>query len=69
MKKKIKSRWDSFGRGSVIAGIVMVILAWIIYSYITSPFLHQSFEEVLGFGIILIITGIIFVFFGKKLEA
>ena len=69
MKKKIKSRWNSFGRGSVIVGTLMVFLAWIIFNYITNPFIHQSFEEILGFGFILIITGLIFVFFGKKLEA
>ena len=69
MRRKIHKRWKTgFGRGSIIIGIVMILLAWIFYSYVESPFFHQSFEEILGFGIIAIIAGIIFTFFGKKID-
>lgn len=69
MRKKIHKRWQTgFGRGSIIIGFIMAILAYIMYAYVHNDFFHQSYEELLGFGIIAIIAGIIFTFFGKKIN-
>jgi hypothetical protein len=67
--KKVHHRWHStWGKGTIVIGMLMIFLAWLIYKYFEYPFLKDSYPQILGFGIILVIAGMIFTFFGKKMD-
>ncbi len=68
MTRRLKKR-SQFGRNSIIAGLGMSLIAFFIYKFVRWNFLYQSYQEILGFGLIAIIIGIIYIFFGKKINS
>jgi hypothetical protein len=68
-KNTIKKRWHThFGSGSIISGLIAILIAFIIYKFVKIEFFFASFENLVGLGIILIIAGLIFILFGKRIQ-
>jgi uncharacterized membrane protein YqhA len=64
---KINYRWHrTFGRWTIIAGILSLVIAYLIYKFITIKFIYEAYPNLVGLGIITIFAGIIFILSGKK---
>ena len=66
-KSKVKSRSkQSFGKNALLVGFTSIGIGLLIYNFVGIPWLFDSFQELIGFGLISIIAGLFFIFFGKK---
>ena len=67
MAKKLKYRYkSSWGRGLLLTGGLSVLIGFLVYKYVTLDWIYQSYQEIVGFGLISIIAGIIYILGGKK---
>jgi len=67
MKKKLKKRFGSvWVKTSLLAGLLLVLVSFLIYKFIEIEFWVRAWEEVFGVGMALIALGIIFVFTGRR---
>ena len=66
-KTKLKSRFKKgFGINALIVGALAIFGGLGIYKYITMDWLYQSYQELIGFGLISIIAGLVYLFLGRK---
>lgn len=64
-KKRLKR---AFSKNAFLIGIIAVLSGLAIYKWVSIEWLFQSYQELVGFGLLSIIAGIVYLLFGRKAE-